>query len=182
MTDISIQGLTIIKDFITREEEIALLDSIDRQAWDSTLTRRTQHYGFKYVYTKRTVDTPIDPLPEWISFVTSRLQQHQIFPAPPQQLIINEYLPGQGIGRHVDSSVFGEPIVSISLLSPCVMIFRSPEKSAEIDLVPRSALILRGPARSSWTHEIPARKTDFISLSQPRLRARRVSLTFRVMK
>lgn len=41
-------------------------------------------------------------------------------------------------------------------------------------------LILSGPARYDWTHEIPARKSDVINgARQPR--RRRVSLTFRAV-
>jgi alkylated DNA repair dioxygenase AlkB len=44
---------------------------------------------------------------------------------PPDQLIVNEYIPGQGIGDHVDhTKLFGQEVVSISLLSDVVMTFR----------------------------------------------------------
>lgn len=40
------------------------------------------------------------------------------------QLIINEYTPGQGINPHIDNpTLFSSPIVSLSLGSDCVMEF-----------------------------------------------------------
>lgn len=40
------------------------------------------------------------------------------------QLIINEYQPGQGINPHIDNvKLFAEPIVSLSLGSECIMEF-----------------------------------------------------------
>ena len=47
-----------------------------------------------------------------------RLVDHEVVEAEPDQVTVNEYLPGQGIGPHVDAyDVFEEPLVSLSLLS-----------------------------------------------------------------
>lgn len=62
------------------------------------------------------------------------------------------------------------------------MVFRQRRTGERRSLVlaPRSLLILSGEARYDWTHEIPARKSDVIEgMRQPR--ARRVSLTFRIV-
>ena len=81
----------------------------------------------------------------------------------PDQVIANEYLPGQGISAHVDCEpCFGEVIASLSLLSACEMRFgslSSGETRAAI-LPPRSLLLLAGPAPRDWTHAIPARRSD----------------------
>ena len=91
------------------------------------------------------------------------------FPDAPDQLIVNEYQPGQGIAAHVDCvPCFGDTIASVSLLSPCAMKFRhlGTGRTSQLILVPESALIMSGQARLDWTHEIPARK----SVSEPILR------------
>ncbi len=81
--------------------------------------------------------------------------------APPglQQVLLSEYSPGAGIGWHRDKAVFGE-VVGISLVSPCVFRLRRKSGSgwerASIVAEPRSAYLLRGPARSEWEHSIPA--------------------------
>ena len=56
-----------------------------------------------------------------------------------EQVVFEEYKPGQGIGRHTDlkpqsgtepHAGFGPVVVSVSILSPCVMRFSHPEKGA----------------------------------------------------
>ena len=88
-----------------------------------------------------------------------------------QQVTCQEYQQGQGIGPHVDIAAFGPEIVTISLLSSCVVRFACGERTFRQALEPRSALALSGPARENWTHEIPARTVT----------ARRISITFRTM-
>eukprot|EP01125_Pyxidicula_operculata_P006807 TRINITY_DN2337_c0_g1_i2.p1 TRINITY_DN2337_c0_g1~~TRINITY_DN2337_c0_g1_i2.p1 ORF type:complete len:167 (-),score=36.32 TRINITY_DN2337_c0_g1_i2:77-577(-) len=99
----------------------------------------------------------------------------------PDQLIINNYEPGQGIAKHVDKmNQFKEHIVSISLLSDCLMIFREKEtqKAISVRLSRRSAIGMSGDARSKWTHEIPShKKFEWKGMKVPR--NRRISLTFR---
>jgi alkylated DNA repair dioxygenase AlkB len=99
----------------------------------------------------------------------------------PDQVIANEYLPGQGISAHIDCEpCFSEAIVSLSLLSPCEIIFRERRSDAKLGVVlePRSAIVMKDDARYEWTHEIPARKSDIIDGAKVE-RSRRVSLTFR---
>jgi alkylated DNA repair dioxygenase AlkB len=101
----------------------------------------------------------------------------------PDQVIINEYQPGQGITPHIDCiPCFGETIVSISLNSPCVMEFTHSNANERIVklLEPRSLIVLEGDARYKWQHAIPKRKTDNWS-GQKFTRGRRISLTFRTM-
>lgn len=52
------------------------------------------------------------------------MEEDKSQPIEFNQLIINEYLPGQGINPHVDNpTLFSSPIVSVSLGSECVMEF-----------------------------------------------------------
>lgn len=44
----TVKGLQLIPDFVTKDEEVELIRTIDSQPWDSTLSRRVQQYGFKY--------------------------------------------------------------------------------------------------------------------------------------
>ena len=116
-------------------------------------------------------------------------------------MIVNEYVPGQGINPHVDRpDVFGDCIVTISLGSDTVMTFEraaadeqaksnvndpkrvktaADKHSVDVVLKRRSVAVLTGPARYEWTHAIPARKSDGGRGAGKRLRGTRVSLTFR---
>jgi alkylated DNA repair dioxygenase AlkB len=96
-------------------------------------------------------------------------------------VIANEYVPGQGIGAHIDCvPCFDDTIASLSLLSQCEMVFREQHGSEAIAVLlrPRSVVSLAGAGRYDWTHEIPARKSDFVNGLKVD-RGRRISLTFR---
>jgi alkylated DNA repair dioxygenase AlkB len=167
-------------DYISADDERNLIDCIDKGNWLTTLKRRTQHYGYEYDYKKRNVKhlKQIQPIPDWCVTLMTRLTQ-DIFHKVPEQLIINEYQPGQGISKHIDAPIFDEPIASLSLGSPCVMVFTSKERRHEILLPPRSLLILKGESRWQWKHEIPSRKRDKVN-GKIITRTRRISLTFRL--
>ncbi len=170
-----IPGLTYIPDFVTRDEEAGLTASIDKQPWLTDLKRRVQHYGYKYDYKARTVtnDAYLGPLPEWIDPVAQKLA------FKPDQAIVNEYLPGQGISAHVDCvPCFDDTIASLSLGSGAIMQFTNAGRKEEIYLEPCSLITLSGPARYEWTHAIPARKSDKVYGFKIE-RDRRISLTFR---
>ncbi len=175
-------GLTYRPDFISEEMADALVAALDGSPWDETLKRRVQHFGYRYDYRARAVtgDAYLGALPDWLRDVVARLVSGQHFVEPPDQVIANEYHPGQGISAHVDCvPCFGD-IASLSLLSPCEMIFRHPATGEKrtLTLEPRSLLKMDGPARYEWTHEIPARLADIVD-GEKRPRGRRISLTFR---
>jgi hypothetical protein len=41
-------ALHYIKDFVSANEEAALLSAIDGEPWRQDLKRRVQHYGYRY--------------------------------------------------------------------------------------------------------------------------------------
>jgi alkylated DNA repair dioxygenase AlkB len=179
-----ITGLTYLPGFLAIAEQESLISMIDSQPWLSDLKRRTQQYGYKYDYTRKVADASLylGPIPAWLTPFT-RYLAYDFFVKEPDQVIINEYLPGQGIGRHVDCvKCFGDTVASISLLSTVPMDFEQLG-SSEMDsllLSPGSLLILSGDARYNWMHSISARKADVIE-GEEILRSRRISLTFRTM-
>jgi alkylated DNA repair dioxygenase AlkB len=61
------------------------------------------------------------------------------------------------------------------------MVFERGVRRFELWLPARSLLVLARSAREDWTHRIPARKSDMIE-GRRQTRARRVSLTFRVVQ
>jgi alkylated DNA repair dioxygenase AlkB len=172
-------------DYVDEGYELALFHSIDKSAWLGDLKRRVQHYGFRYDYKARRVtnESYLGPLPDWLSALADRLMKDGIFHVRPNQVIVNEYLPGQGIAPHVDCEpCFGETIASLSLGSTCLMEFKnihSGQSSTQI-LARRGLLVLDDEARFNWTHGILARKSDVID-GRKVLRGRRVSLTFRTV-
>ena len=75
-----------------------------------------------------------------------------------QQILINEYASGAGIGWHRDKPTF-QDVVAVSLGARCTLRLRRKcgdgwERIAQ-QLQPRSAYLLRGAARREWEHSIP---------------------------
>ncbi|WP_421580055.1 alpha-ketoglutarate-dependent dioxygenase AlkB [Shinella sp. M31] len=176
-------GAIYITEFLSREEEETIKDRLDGGEWSNTLKRRVQHFGYLYDYRVRaiTTDTYLGRLPEWLEMLAERLIARGYFVDLPDQVIANEYLPGQGISAHVDCvPCFDDTIISISLLSQCEMVFRerSSSRSLAVLLHPRSGILLKEASRYDWTHEIPARKSDVTDGTRVN-RGRRISLTFR---
>jgi len=77
----TIQGLTLLQNFITAEEEAILLAAIDQETWLTDLKRRVQHYGYKYDYRARRIDVSmkIGALPKWAKTLAERLQEKGYF-------------------------------------------------------------------------------------------------------
>lgn len=176
-------GLTLLPNYISKEEEVDLLKSINKQSWSTQLSRRVQHYGYRYDYKNKNPAEKLGDLPEWSEFIVDRIQQ-TIKGSDPEtdtefnQMIINEYKPGQGIAAHTDSKMFGPIIVSLSLGSDTVMRFVCKADKTDLVLPRRSLLILQDKARYNYTHEIPKRGSDLID-GQKKPRGLRVSVTLR---
>jgi alkylated DNA repair dioxygenase AlkB len=178
-----IERLSYMRGFLSATDGDLICRALDGGDWDTTLKRRVQHFGYRYDYRARTVtnDARLGPLPQWLGDLARRLVEHGQFDALPDQVIANEYLPGQGISAHIDCEpCFGGTIASLSLLSACEMVFRHAitGERRSVVLEPGSLLVLKGEARYGWTHEIPARASDMVD-GIKRMRGRRVSLTFR---
>lgn len=179
-------GLTYLENYISEDEAGRLVQEIDTRPWRTDLKRRVQHYGYRYDYKARQArrEDYLGPLPDLFQGLAERLTAEGHFRTVPDQVIVNEYQPGQGISAHIDCQpCFGETIASLSLLSACVMRFASQTLSQqmELHLQPASLLVLKDEARHLWTHAIPSRKTDVIE-GLKHIRSRRISLTFRTMK
>lgn len=178
-----IPGLSYLPNYISAQEQDFLIRQIDQQPWLPDLKRRVQHYGYKYDYKARTIDQQLflGPLPEWLQVFARRLTDDTIFHRQPEQIIVNEYLPGQGISPHIDCTpCFRDIIVSLSLGSDCRMEFShvATKQKKSIHLAPGSLVVLSDDARYHWEHAIPARKSDMINGIKT-ARTRRISLTFR---
>jgi alkylated DNA repair dioxygenase AlkB len=178
-----ISGLKYIDNYLSLEQEAELISKIDFSDWSNDLKRRTQHYGYKYDYTlkKITPSSYIGEIPDWLKSSGELLVNQKYFEELPDQVIVNEYQPGQGIARHVDcTTCFDHTIASISLNSACLMVFENfrTKEVKQLYLQPRSLLLLSGEARYDWMHSIAAQKSDTVGYDIfPR--ERRVSITFR---
>ena len=182
----SINGLTYVPNYLSQEEHDSLVKHISISPWLSDIRRRVQHYGWKYDYKVRSIDYSmyLGELPIWVFPIAQRLFRDGHIGSMPDQMIVNEYLPGQGIAPHIDCEpCFEDTVISISLLSPIIMDFakvKSSEK-ASVLLEPRSLVVIADDSRYKWTHGIASRKFDTFKGNKFERRLR-LSLTFRKVK
>ena len=175
------RGAFIVPEFVTPAEEERILLRIAEAPWLSELSRRVQHYGYRYDYRGGGSGEPAPAFPRWAACMADRMRAH-FGGAVPDQCIVNEYRPGQGIGMHADHRDFGPVVASLSLACAWPMRFRPRSGQAyaagglpgdEVAVLPRrSLLVLAGEARHRWMHGIDRR--DSASEAETR-----ISATFR---
>jgi len=158
------EGLRYLVDLLSAEEEEELTREIevlpfkpfDFHGYEAN--RRVVGFGFRYDYSRRAV-VEAPPAPNFLERLRQRIGD--AFDRPPaafQQVLINEYRPGAGIGWHRDKPQFNE-VVGVSLLAPCN--FRLRRKAGDVwdrfslTVEPRSAYLMAGPSRTEWEHSIP---------------------------
>ncbi len=184
----AVPGLQFLPSFLTPEQEADCVSRIDAAEgqWRNDLRRRVQHYGWRYDYKARAItpDMHIGALPDWLADLAKRLYEETgVFDRVPEQVIVNEYEPGQGIATHIDHPGFGPTVCTISLLDDWEMDFSENWKDKSPALLHRrSCVLLTGDSRSAWQHGIASRKREYsLSGKLERQRNRRLSLTFRTV-
>lgn len=172
------RGLQYQEDFISVEEEAALINEIQSLALQPFQfgayqgKRRVASFGWRYDYGERRLEKAAD-VPEWLQPFLIRTERSAAEgSAAISQVLCTEYEPGAGIGWHRDKPHFGN-VYGLSLVSPCQFRFRRPlGKKWErftLEIQPRSLYMLAGEARHAWEHSIPA------------VESMRYSITFRTL-
>jgi alkylated DNA repair dioxygenase AlkB len=120
--------------------------------------RRTVSFGWRYDFNKHALHKSEDIPPFLLSLREVAARFAGIDASRLQQVLIIEYTDGAGIGWHRDRPVFGD-VIGFSLLSPCNFRLRRKQGNSwervSLTAEPRSAYLLRGPARWEWEHSIP---------------------------
>jgi alkylated DNA repair dioxygenase AlkB len=172
------EGFVFQPDFISAEEERALLDEIARLRLEEakykqyTARRRIAYFGFGYDFSANRIgEAP--PAPPFLTPLRDKVAAWMgVAPAALEQALVTEYRPGTPLGWHRDAPDFGR-VAGVSLGGRARMRLRRypPGKDQPIvlELVPRSAYQMNGAARWRWQHSIPA------------TRELRYSITFRTL-
>jgi alkylated DNA repair dioxygenase AlkB len=160
-------GLAYREEFITVNEErdlVALVKTLplDYAAYKQyTARRRVLSFGHSYDYNaNRLLDAP--DLPEAFEFLRERLAAWVGTPANAfVQLLIAEYAPGTPLGWHRDVPDY-ELVTGVSLGTAAMLRFRPYPHAPgtrgivrQLEVSPRSAYSMRGPARWEWQHSVP---------------------------
>ncbi|RBQ11784.1 alpha-ketoglutarate-dependent dioxygenase AlkB [Pedobacter miscanthi] len=179
-----VPGLYIYPNFISGSLEEELLQEIDKQIWMVDYSRRLQYYGYRNELEEphQLISIPLT-IPERIYHLSKNIVSQGLLDLQPDQVIINEYLPGEGIRPHKDRSYYENQICGINLGSGCLMRFIKGKnlETVDIEMPRRSMYIMQDDARKKWTHGIPPRKKDNINGALMK-RERRVSITYRKVK
>jgi alkylated DNA repair dioxygenase AlkB len=185
------KGLHLYENALTQKQSKKLYNFIDGQDWDdpevTKISREVQHYGFRYPYLHvrgkkcKTLPKAVRTTPEVLICMAKALYDLKVLSEYPNQIIINKYVAGEGIGKHTDhEDCFGKDVASLSLGSEVKMTFRPVKGKAEGDTIKLplkvgSLLTFGDDARYKWTHAIE--KSDTRNIVKPR-----ISITFRHVK
>jgi alkylated DNA repair dioxygenase AlkB len=172
-------GMQYATDILTRHEEAALLRVLPSLPFKEfefhgfVGKRRVVSFGWHYDFNGAGL-TQAGELPDILLPVRDNAARFaDVAPAALEHALLLDYPPGAAIGWHKDRPAFGD-VIGISLLAPCT--FRLRRKTGtqwerrSLTAEPRSAYLLRGPARNEWEHSIPP------------VDARRYSITFRTLR
>lgn len=191
-------GHHLIPDFITPDEEAALIDFLDTGEADTNPWKpsnfngrhRGKAWGVKVDLKRRTVSPASRPLPHLVQAVADKMSatQHQAlrqFEPNEANAICYDKAAGCELLPHVDDRQMStDLIVNLSLLCDCVMTYvedagrdgrsgwEGAERAKKVDVfLPRRSLqVQSGPTRYNFAH----------SIRNENLRGpRRVSITFR---
>jgi len=195
-----------IPSFISEQDEKYLMNKIytaPKPKWTQLAARRLQNWG-GLPHPRGMI---AEGLPPWLNKAVEDVTRLGVFDGKvANHVLVNEYLPGQGIHPHLDGSLFYPTITTISLASHTVLNFYTPVCDIENDipdyeqrlkfsllLEPRSLLILQDECYRSLLHGIDGVTTDTIGpcclnaraagfdLDHKLERGTRISLTIRVV-
>jgi alkylated DNA repair dioxygenase AlkB len=192
--DNQISGLYYFENILDESSANTLLNNLDNiqnnyngyKGWKPITqhpnSRKVQHFGYIYDYLNGNTNTETEKLPEFLEEIKNKLNNicssNNIPSINFNQCIVNNYEPGQGISKHIDSKAYGPIVASFSLNSGSYMTFRNGANVVKKYIKPNSVYIMTGDARYKWTHEMPSTKSDKVD-DKKILRSRRVSITFR---
>jgi len=177
-------GLSYCPDFLTRDEETALLEHLSRLPFREarfrqyTARRRVVRFG-EGDYLEAEPDQPTDharmPFPEFLEGVRAKVAAWIGIPADAfVHALTTQYAPGTPICWHRDAPHF-ELVAGISLGSACRMRFRPLDEARHdevfaLDLQPRSLYVMQDDMRWWWQHNIPPVKATRYSITLRTLR------------
>jgi alkylated DNA repair dioxygenase AlkB len=158
------EGFAYRQEVISGEEEqhfterFALLPFAPFEFHGFLGRRRVVSFGWRYDYAGRRI-RPATEVPELLLPLRERAAEVAGLAAESlQQALVTEYAPGAPIGWHRDKPMF-QDVVAISFRAPCLLRFRRRLRDGwerrSLEVMPRSAYVLRGAARTEWEHSIP---------------------------
>lgn len=162
-----------VSEFISDNEEKVILSNIygvPKPKWTQLSNRRLQNWG-GIPHNKGMI---AESIPPWLDKYLERIHNLNLMDGKrPNHILINEYLPGQGIMPHLDGDLFHSTITTISVGSHIILNFFKPttdnDKTIEpvfsFLLEPRSLLVLQDKLFSYYLHGIEEIYEDILDAS-----------------
>lgn len=156
-----------IPNFISAEEEDEIVQKVysaPKPKWTCLSNRRLQDYGG--VPHKRGMIP--EEIPHWLHKYMDRIKNLGFFEKmTPNQVLVNEYLPGQGIMPHLDGPLFSPVVTTISCGSHAILNFFDNtvkrDKICEFLLERCSLIVIKRDMYSEYLHSIDETKFDILS-------------------
>ena len=160
------EGFLLVPEFIDAAEERALLEAIGELPLEEA--------RYKEYTARRRIALFEQGLPAFLEPLRAKIAAWMGLPAEElRHALVNEYRPGTPLGWHRDAPDY-ERVAGVSLGGWARMRLRPypPAKQPllRLELAPRSAYRMEGPARWGWQHSISA------------TRELRYSVTFRTFR
>ncbi|XWS31704.1 hypothetical protein CRYUN_Cryun23aG0099000 [Craigia yunnanensis] len=204
-----INGLWLCRDFLSPQHQSSLISAVLNEGW---FTEDSHNQAMRFgdlplwaTELSNSIHEAVllgDHVSESTDLATSNgstkpclLPSNLLWREPLfDQLIVNVYHPGEGIGAHVDLMRFEDGIAIVSLESSCVMHFtrvkggfdivehgeRHPLiRKVPVLLTPGSLVLMSGEARYLWKHEINRKPGIQMWEGQELVQDRRISITLR---
>lgn len=146
-----------IPDFITEQEECEILKSVytsPKPKWTCLKNRRLQDWG-GIPHKNGMIQ---EDIPAWLKKYIAKVSNLNIYEEhKANHVLVNEYLPGQGIMPHFDGNLFYPAIATISCGSHTVLEFFHEDNRAkvcELFLEKRSLVIIKNDMYTKYMHSI----------------------------
>ncbi|RUS89757.1 hypothetical protein EGW08_002460 [Elysia chlorotica] len=175
---INFSGVSVIRNFVTKDEEAALCEAIYGTDFvNSQSGRRKQDFGPKVNFKRKKLKlAAFTGLPSYSRFLYDRMKQRtELSDFDPVELCNLEYCSERGahIDPHFDDAwLWGERLVTLNLISDSTLSFTSdklPSSEVRVPMPLLSLVIVEGAARHCWKHGI----------SRGDITGRRLAMTFR---
>ena len=176
-----VDGLQTIKQYVTKREEQAILQDLNQFSFIDYAGKSCQEFGqnFSFYVNQPTADY----LPTSIKALGDRLVTDGILRESerPNYVLVNRYVPGQGIHAHVDDNYYTDGIVSVTLLSGGSLNFFRDKRNVYFEehpeiadkykddsllecgagyFEPRSLFAMHREGRYAYKHEMQRRMID----------------------
>ncbi|CAD0201608.1 unnamed protein product [Chrysodeixis includens] len=160
-----------VSEFLSQTEEKSVLNHIyaaPKPKWTQLTNRRLQNWGG----IPHRNGMIAEAMPPWLETYLDKIDRLDLMGGKhPNHVLVNEYLPGQGIMPHLDGSLFYPTITTLSVGSHCVLTFMEAKDDNTINtepafsllLEPRSLLVLQDTLFHNYLHCIEEVTEDVLN-------------------